>query len=215
MAFGFSYSHKTKDINNAWKDLGKTSTGIFNSGNVTATEGIGDLNSLGAQYQDALKNPLGTGPNSASGIFARARGGVADAATRTTSAFGARLSQQARQNGGNLSPEAQAELSAQNSRDVAQGVFTANNAISDSEASATLTETSKLFDRLTDISKTILGAGERQSAQGLNALIQSILGRQNLAFGRAAAATAAVGTAISAGSVGVSGQKGSSTSGGP
>ena len=199
MAFGFSFSHKTKDINNAWKDLGKTGTSTFDSGNTITDEGLGDLRDLGSTFADSLKNPLGTGPNSAAGIFARARGSNTDTATRATSGFGARLFQQARQNGGSLSPEAQAELRAQNERDTNQSLFEGNVAISDAESKAWLTETSKIFDRMTDISKTILGAGEARSNQGLQALIASITGRQNLALGKAAAATAAVGTALSFG----------------
>lgn len=211
MAFGFSFSHKTKDINNAWKDLTKTGTSTFDSGNTVTDEGLGDLRTLGSTFADNLKNPLGSGPNSANGIFARARGGLTDAATRATSSFGARLFQQARQGGGNLSPEAQAELQAQNARDTNQSLFEGNNAISDKQAELTLSETSKLFDRMTDISKTILGVGEARSNRGLQAIIASITGRQDLAFGNAAAARGAVSTAIAAGSVGVTGASGGTT----
>lgn len=210
MAFGFSFSHKTKDINNAWKALTATGTDTFNQGNTIEDQGIGDLNALGSQYEEALKNPLGTGPNSASAIFARARGGLSDQFTRSSNTLGVRLAQQARQSGGNLSPEAQAQLAAENERENSQNLFEGNVAVSNAEAAATLTETSKLFDRLEMISKTILGAGADRAAMGLNALIASLTGRQNLALGKAAAATAAVGTAIGAGSV-VAGKGGTTT----
>lgn len=201
MAFGFSFSHKTKDIKNDYKALGKTGQSIFDAGTNTTNEGLGDLRELGSTFADSLKNPLGTGPNSAAGIFARARGSLSDTATRATSGFGARLFQQARQGGGALSPEAQAQLQEQNARDVNQSLFEGNVAISDKEASAWLTETSKIFDRMTDISKTILGVGQNRETLGLQTLLATITGRQSLAQGNAAAANAAVGTAISGGTL--------------
>lgn len=209
MAFGFSFSHKTKDINNAWKNLGTTATGEFDAGTDITNEGLGDLRDQRQTYTEALKNPLGVGPNSAAAIFARARGGLSDDATRATNTLAARLGQKARQSGGNLSPAAQAELEAENERSTNQDLFEGNVAVSNAEASATLSETSKLFDRLDNISKTILGVGSDERMQGLQALIAALSGRQNLALGKAAAANAAVGTAISAASLGVSGSKGS------
>lgn len=165
---------KASDVGPDLLRLGSTGTNEFNSGTGVLNEGLGDLRSQQQAYTDALKNPLGTGPNSASAIFARARGGLSDQATRATNTLGVRLQQQARQSGGMLSPEAQAELAAQNERETNQNLFEGNVAISNAEASATLTETSKLFDRLDNISKTILGVGENQQTQGLQALIAAL-----------------------------------------
>lgn len=165
---------KAADISPDLLKLGATGSSEFGTGTDLTNEGLGDLRSQQQTYSEALKNPLGTGPNSAAGIFARARGGVTDLATRSTNTLGARLSQQAKQNGGNLSPEAQAELTAENQRDTNQNVFESNTAISNAEASATLSETSKLFDRMDAISKTILGVGADERTQGLQALIASL-----------------------------------------
>lgn len=199
MAFGFSFSHKTKDVNNAWKDLTKTGTNTFNAGNALVDSEVGTLRGFGADYKARLDNPLGTGPNSAAGIFTRARGALSDTANQRTRAFGARLSQEAAQSGGNLSAEARAQLEESNQRGIAEELFSGNAKIADAEAVLTLSETSKLFDRMENISKTILGVGSDQRNLGLNALIQSIMGRQALAFGKIAAATSAAGTAASAG----------------
>ena len=117
------------------------------------------------------------------------------------------MSQLAAQSGGTLSPEQQAQLREQNARDVNQGLFEGNVAISDAEAQLTLSETSKLFDRMESISKTILGVGENQRNVGLNALIQSILGRADLKNANSANARGAVNTAIGAGSLVASGGK--------
>lgn len=165
---------KASDVGPDLVGLGNTGTNEFDAGTSTLNEGLGDLRTQQQTYTDLLKNPLGTGPNSASAIFARARGGLSDAATRATNTLGVRLAQQARQSGGNLSPEAQAELAAQNERDTNQNLFEGNVAISNAEATATLSETSKLFDRLDNISRTILGVGENERSQGLQALISAL-----------------------------------------
>ena len=215
MAFGFSFSHKTKDIKNLWTDLGKTGTGTFDAGNALVDSEVNTLRGFSADYANRLNNPLGTGPNSAAGIFTRARGALSDTATQRTGAFGARLAQLAAQSGGTLSPEARAQLEEQNSRDVNQELFKGNVGISDAQAQLTLSETSKLFDRMESISKTILGVGENKRNLGLNALIQSILGRADLKNANAANARAAVGTAISAGGMiaGAQAQGGGATGG--
>lgn len=213
MAFGFSLTHKTKPIKKAWEGLGATGTDTFNAGNALADTEVNTLRGYRADYQDRLANPLGTGPNSATGIFNRARGALSDTATQRAGAFSSRLLQRSVQDGGNLSPEARAQLEQQNQRDINQQLFEGNNAISDAQAAMTLTETSKLFDRMEGISKTILGVGIDRSNVGLNALIQSILGRQALEFGKVAAATNMVGTAASAG-IGASGANTNANAGG-
>jgi hypothetical protein len=199
VGFGFSYSHRSKDIKNLYENLGRTGQGTFDAGNALIDSEVNTLQGYRGDYANRLKNPLGEGPNSATGIFTRARGALSDTATQRTGAFGARLTQLARQTGGNLSPAAIAQLQEQNSREVNQELFTGNTAISDAQASLTLSETSKLFDRMESISKTILGVGENKRNLGLSALIQSILGRADLKNANAANARAAVGTAISAG----------------
>lgn len=199
MAFGFSFSHKTKDIKNLWENLGKTGTGTFDAGNAMVDSEVNTLRGYRDDYAARVKNPLGEGPNSAKGIFTRARGALSDTATQRTGAFGARLAQLAAQSGGSLSAEARAQLEEQNSREVNQDLFQGNVGISDAEAQLTLTEVSKLFDRMEGISKTILGTGEVRRNLGLNALIQSILGRADLKNANAANARAAVGTATAVG----------------
>jgi hypothetical protein len=196
----FGFLKKTKRQWNDVYNLGNET--LLPQGDALINEGLGDLRNEQKTYTEALKNPLGTGPNSASAIFARARGGLSDQATRATNTLGVRLQQQARQSGGSLSPEAQAELAAQNERDTNQNLFEGNVAISNAEASATLTETSKLFDRLDNISKTILGVGSDTRTAGLNLLLAALGGK-----------TSIVNTAIN-GAVSLSGHAAGASGGG-
>lgn len=166
---------KTAGIRNASANseynLGSTS---FDTGSNLENQGLGQLGDSYNSYKDDLANPLGTGPNSASGIFSRARGALSDNATRTTGAFGSRMKQLAVQSGGTLSPAAQAQLEEQNSRDVQDSLFQGNVGISNAEASATLTQTNALFDRMDNISKTILGVGVNEKTLGLQAMLAAL-----------------------------------------
>lgn len=151
--------------------LGDSGKSTFDAGNKLTEEGLNDLRGYRSTYASRLNDPLGA---TGRGIFTRARGALSDTANQRTSAFGSRLLQHATQSGGNLSPEAQAQLEQQNQRDVNQELFTGNAAISDAEAQLTLSETSKLFDRMESIGKTILGVGDSKSAQGLQQLFTAL-----------------------------------------
>lgn len=161
------------------KDLVRaTNTGwsTFDAGTALSDSEIGTLRGYSDTYAQRLSDPLGA---TGRGIFSRARGALSDVATQRTGAFSSRLIQQAAQSGGNLSPEARAELEASNQRDVNQGLFEGNAAVSNAEAKMTLDETSKLFDRMEGISKTILGVGTGRETQGLQLLLASLGLRHN------------------------------------
>lgn len=165
---------KVSDVGPDLLKYGKLGQSTFDAGNAIADSEINTLRGYRDDYAGRLKNPLGTGPNSATGIFTRARGALSDAATQRTGAFGARLNQLAAQSGGVLSPEARAQLEEQNARDVNQELFKGNVGISDAQATLTLSETSKLFDRMENISKTILDTGTGRATQGLQAMLAAL-----------------------------------------
>lgn len=157
-----------------WQNLTKTGYGGLDQGNALTTEGLNDMRSQYGTYQDRLKDPLG---DVGRGIFTRARGALSDDAVRQQRSGQARIFQLARQTGGTLSPEAQGELSTQNQRNINESLFGAEGNLATSEATMTLNETSKLFDRMDSIAKTITGVGQDEKTRGLQAIIASLTGR--------------------------------------
>ncbi len=157
-------------------DLHKTGETDYTGGGILTKEGLDDLRGYKKTYADRLKDPLGP---EGRGIFSRARGSLSDTATQRAGAFNARTMQTAIQSGGSLTAAQRAQLDQQNQREINQGLFEGNVGISNAEATLTLSETSKLFDRMEGISKTILGAGQTQSNQGLQAIIAAITGMFN------------------------------------
>jgi hypothetical protein len=167
---------KAADIGPDLLKLQNTGQSGYDYGKGITEEGLGRLRSDYSTYQGRLNDPLG---ESGRGIFSRARGALNDDAIRGQRAYGARIFQMARQSGGTLSPEAQAELQAQNSRDIEERRFSAANDLTNQEAALSLSETSKLFDRMDTIDKTILGVGQDEKTRGLQAIIAALQGRYN------------------------------------
>ena len=157
-----------------WTKLGKAGYSNYDYGRGITQEGLGGLRSLDSTLSGRLSDPLG---EQGRGIFARARAGLQDDYTREVNSGAASAAQLARQSGGALTPEQVAALDAQNRRDASQGLFEGTGNIANAEATATLTETGKLFDRLENIRQSILGLGQNEEAQGLKSIIASLMGR--------------------------------------
>lgn len=143
----------------------------FAAGNALTDEGLGQLRSQYGVYSDRLNDPLGP---QGRGIFTRGRGTLSDVATQRAGAFKGNLAQRAAESGGALSPAARAQLEEENQRGIDQGLFEGNVKLSDAEASLTMDEVSKLFDRMDKISSTIIGVGKDKNVQGLEALFKAL-----------------------------------------
>lgn len=177
--FSSIFSKSEKSIANTplgrgWQQYIDTGYGNLGEGNALTKEGLGGLRSLDSTYQQRLSDPLGSVGR---GIFARARGQLSSDAQRRQGAFGARLTQQALQSGGTMSPEAQAELQANNQRSTNESLFSAQNDLANQEAGMTLSETSKLFDRMEGIRKTIVGVGQDEKTQALQSILAGLTGQ--------------------------------------
>lgn len=170
-----------KQLNNtpmgtAWTKATDTGYQSYDYGKGITEEGLGGLRSLDSTYQQSLKDPLG---ETGRGIFARARGGLSDAFTRDINSGQARRAQLAAQSGGTLTPEQVAALDAQDRRSAGESLFRGQNDLSQSEASMTLTETGKLFDRMEGIRKTILAVGQDEKTRGLQTMLAALTGKTN------------------------------------
>lgn len=154
--------------------LTKTGYGLLDSSKPLTQEGLAGLRSLGSTYQSRLSDPLGPQGRS---IFSMAKGALADTGVQRERAFNARIFQLAAQSGGTLSPEAQAQAEAQNQRGINESLISGQRDLATQEASMTLSETSKLFDRMESINKTILGVGQDEQTRALQTIIASLSGR--------------------------------------
>lgn len=175
--FGLSFSRSKSGDASLLGDFGKaqnTAYGDYASGGVLTNEGLAGLRSLDSTYQQRLTDPLGAVGR---GIFARARGQLSTDAQRRQGIFSSRIAQQALQSGGTMSPEAQAELEANNQRSINESLFSSENDLANQEASMTLNETGKLFDRMEGIRKTIVGVGQDERTRSLQSIISMLSAR--------------------------------------
>lgn len=159
---------------NIAKDIKKYGTfgqESYDAGRKLTEEGLGGLRSDLKLFDDRLRDPLGEEGNS---IFRRASGQISDAAVRRNRSFSARLAERARQSGGTLSPAAIAELEQETQRDVAEEQFKSEFELASEKAALTLSETNRLFDRRSDIRKTMLGVADADKARGSAAWLASL-----------------------------------------
>lgn len=180
MTFGLNFNRSKSGDSRTFGDFQagqKTAYGAYNYGAGLTDEGLTGLRSLDSNYQQQLTDPLGAVGR---GIFARARGALSDDAVRAQRSGTARIFQQAVQSGGTLSPEAQAELQTRNQRGIDESLFSGEANIANSEASMTLDQTNKLFDRMADIRKTILGIGQDERTRGLQNIVAMLSARTNI-----------------------------------
>lgn len=157
-----------------WTGLTKTGYNDYAAGNTLTQEGLGGLRSLDSTYSNRLGDPLGAVGR---GIFTRARGALSDDFTRSVNSGDVRAAQLARQSGGALTPEQVAALDAENRRGASEDLFKGTGDVANAEATATLSEQGKLYDRLEGIRKTITSAGMDERTTGLQSIIASLTGR--------------------------------------
>lgn len=160
--------------NNDIKRLKTRGEQDYGYGQGLVEEGIGGLRSLRDTYAGRLNDPLGPLGRS---IFSRARGAQSDVYARTVGASGARRRQLALQSGGGLTPEQIDAANAADQRAAAENLFGGERDIAIAEAETTLSESSKLFDRMEGISRTIGGVGSDEKARGVAQIIQNLMFR--------------------------------------
>lgn len=158
-----------------WKRIGKMGDEAYDYGKGLTDEGLGGLRDLRRTAAERYKDPLG---EVGRGIFARARGRIADDFTRNVNAGDARRRQLAQQTGGALTPEQIAALDQESRRAAGEQQFGAQNELAMGEGELALTEMGKFFDRMTDIDKTITGVGQDERTRGLQSILAAIMGRQ-------------------------------------
>lgn len=173
--------------------LGRTGQAEYDYGSGLTEEGLGGLRSLDKTYSDRLGDPLGAVGR---GIFTRARGALSDDFTRSVNSGDAHAAQLARQSGGTLTPEQVAALDAQNRRGASEDLFQGTGAVANAEATATLSEQGKLFDRLENIRNTITTVGQNEKTRGLQSIISAISAKYASAAATMSAANAGANTAI-------------------
>jgi hypothetical protein len=164
-------------LQDEWKGLTSQGGQSYNYGQGLTEEGLGGLRSLDTTYTGRLADPLGA---EGRGIFTRARGGLQDDFTRMVNSGDAHAAQLARQSGGTLTPEQVAAMDAGNRRSAGESLFRGTGDVANAEASATLTEQGKLFDRLEGIRKTIVGVGQDEKSRGLSTILAALAGRGKL-----------------------------------
>jgi len=167
--FGISIYDKT--LTKGIKDYGALGNTDYAGGTSLTEEGLGGLRSLDKTYGDRLNDPLGAVGR---GIFTRARGGLQDDFTRMVNSGDARAAQLARQSGGTLTPEQVAAMDAENRRNAGEGLFRGTGDVANAEASATLTEQGKLFDRLEGIRKMEVAVGQDEKNRGLTTILNAL-----------------------------------------
>lgn len=185
----------TKDI----KNFGKLGRSGYEYGRTITEEGLAGLRDLDRTFEGRLKDPLG---EVGRGVFARARGAISDDAIRSQRGFQFRAMQRALQQGGTMSPEALAELEMMNRRDIDEARFGAERDLGIAEGEMTLTETGKLFDRMSDIRKTILGVGQNEKIRGMSAILAALGLRLDRNKAIAGTIMQGVGIGMSAGGTG-------------
>lgn len=176
--FGFldRYAESGSPFSAEWKRISGLGDTAYNYGGGLTDEGVGGLRDLRKTYASRQNDPLGS---LGRGIFARARGTLADDFTRTVNAGGARRRQLSTQSGGALTPEQIAALDAEDRRGAGEGLFAGENDLASTEASMTLSEAGKLFDRMEGIDRTITSVGQDERNRGLSAILAGITGRQD------------------------------------
>jgi hypothetical protein len=143
----------------------------YNYGQGLLDEGLGGLRGLRGTYAQRVNDPLG---EVGRGIFARARGNLTDAATRTVNAGGARSRQLALQTGGSLTPEQIAALDQETRRDANEQQFRGETDLSISEGTMALSEANRFFDRMEGIDRTIGAVGSDEKARGVQSILANL-----------------------------------------
>jgi hypothetical protein len=137
-----------------------------------SNEALGGMRSDLSGFQDQINQ--GGLPTDLLRQFAIDRGGLQDNATRQQRAFGAQLSQNFSRSGGQMSSSAMNEFGLENQQSSNEGLFNATNQLNMGQAQMALTNTNSLFDRISGIRNTILGAGQKSQQLGTDTQLGSL-----------------------------------------
>ena len=156
---------------NLGKDLSKYADYFKNAGyagTALTNEGLADLRNLSGSFQDQI-NAGGLTP-ALNREYDVQRGRISDDAVRATRSFRASIAQQAAQNGGYLSPAAQAELERRNAADVSEQSFKTSNDLAFEEARVKQESTTQLQNNILRIADMVRSTGltrEQQAQMGM------------------------------------------------
>ena len=164
MAFGLS----TKADVNAIKFMGQD---WLTSGKGITDMSLDDLHRMSGDFQNQI-NTGGLTP-ALNRQYDVAGGAISDNAVRAARSFRAGLGQTAIQNGGTLSPAAQAELETRNEANVNEDTFTARNNLAFDKAKVSQAATSELQDRILKVADMVRTTGLTREQMGSAALIQA------------------------------------------
>lgn len=170
MAFGLSTKKDTEYL----KWLGRDQYG---AGQNLTEEGLGNLRTISGDYRDLIRKGGLTDPINRE--FDVQQGRISDDVVRAGRSFRANLMQQAAQNGGVLSPAAQAELAKENESDINEHAFTARNELSFEKSRVQQESVRALQDRVLQIADMIRTTGMSREQQGLAAQLAALQFKQN------------------------------------
>lgn len=142
-------------------------------------EGLGDLRRISGDYRDLIhKGGLTDAVNREYDVQ---QGRISDDVIRAGRSFRATLAQQAAQNGGYLSPAAQAALAKENESNVNEQAFGARNQLSFEKARVSQEATSQLQTRILEIADMIRTTGltREQMAQLGQLQVQQLMHDRN------------------------------------
>lgn len=164
MAFGLSTK---KDVNN----LRFLAQGQYDTGVGLTDEGLGDLRTISGDYRDLIRK--GGLTDAVNREYDVQQGRISDDVIRAGRSFRATLAQEAAQNGGYLSPAAQAELARRNEADTNEQAFTARNQLSFEKARVAQDATRTLQDRVLQIADMIRTSGLTREQLGYLGMFQA------------------------------------------
>lgn len=142
------------------KDLSRLSDQFLTdrgAGQGLTNEGLGDLRRISGDYRDLIRK--GGLTDAVNREYDVQQGRISDDVVRSGRSFRATLAQQAAQNGGYLSPAAQAELAKENEANVNETAFGARNQLSFEKARISQEATSQLQNRILEIADMIRTTG--------------------------------------------------------
>lgn len=127
-------------------------------------EGLGDLRRISGDFRDLIRK--GGLTDSVNREYDVQQGRISDDTVRAGRSFRAMLMQQAQQNGGYLSPAAQAALAKENEVNVNEGAFNARNQLSMDKARVSQAATEKLQGQILEIADMIRTTGLTREQMG-------------------------------------------------
>lgn len=161
-----------KNLNKNMKAVYSRGIGAWDQGAALQNEGLKGLRSLDADFMRQIAQ--GGTTDALRRSFAMQRGAIEDTGTRALGSLSDQIGQQRMRSGGNLSPEAAAELVTQGQAAIEDSKFGAVRDQNIAEAQISYEATRELQDRIMRIRESILGTGNAERDRGLDAMLQSL-----------------------------------------